>query len=64
LNDPPGGVLALFGHEYQFADPQMAAAVHGEAYSLYAPELLDDLSALTEFGAGWACLGKVEHPTF
>ena len=38
----PGGVLALFGHEYQFADPQMAAAVHGEAYPRYAPELLDD----------------------
>jgi hypothetical protein len=32
----------LFGHEYRFADPGMAAAVHGEAYPRHAPELLDD----------------------
>jgi SAM-dependent methyltransferase len=37
----PGGVLALFGHEYGFADPPVEAAVH-EAYRPHAPELLDD----------------------
>ena len=38
----PGGVLALLAHQYGFADPRMAAAVHGEAYPRYAPEMLDD----------------------
>jgi hypothetical protein len=37
----PGGVLALFGHEYRFADPPVEAAVHA-AYVPHAPELLDD----------------------
>ncbi len=38
----PRGALALFGHEYQFADPELAAVLHGDVYPKYAPELLDD----------------------
>ena len=37
----PGGVLALFGHEYTFADPHVEAAVNA-AYARHAPELLHD----------------------
>ena len=37
----PGGVLALFGHEYAFADPHVEAAVNA-AYARHAPELLHD----------------------
>jgi SAM-dependent methyltransferase len=37
----PRGVLALFGHEYRFADPPVEAAVHAQ-YAVHAPELLDD----------------------
>jgi SAM-dependent methyltransferase len=48
----PGGVLAVFGHEYRFADPQMAAAVHGEAYAQYAPELLEDPADTSPGGPG------------
>jgi SAM-dependent methyltransferase len=48
----PGGVLALLGHEYRFANPQMAAAVHGEAYAQYAPELLEDPADTPPGGPG------------
>jgi hypothetical protein len=34
-------VLALFGHEYAFADPEVGAAVNA-VYERYAPELRDD----------------------
>lgn len=37
----PGGTLALFGHEYRFADEPVEHAVHA-AYGVHAPELLDD----------------------
>lgn len=38
----PGGVAAIFGHRYHFADQAMADAVHGEAYAVHAPELMDE----------------------
>jgi SAM-dependent methyltransferase len=38
----PGGVLAVFGHGYAFADDELARAVHEEAYARVAPELLAD----------------------
>jgi SAM-dependent methyltransferase len=37
----PGGTLALFGHEYRFADPAVEQAVHAQ-YAIHAPELLED----------------------
>jgi SAM-dependent methyltransferase len=40
----PDGVLALFGHEYWFADPPVETAVHA-VYADHAPELLDDPAA-------------------
>jgi trans-aconitate methyltransferase len=36
----PDGVLALFGHQYAFADSDVEADVHA-AYARHAPELLD-----------------------
>jgi SAM-dependent methyltransferase len=36
----PGGVLALFGNRYDFADPEVKAAVQ-VAYRAHAPELVD-----------------------
>jgi SAM-dependent methyltransferase len=36
----PGGVLALFGHQYGFADPAVEAELN-RVYARYAPELLD-----------------------
>jgi SAM-dependent methyltransferase len=36
----PGGALALFGHMYGFADPELEAEVN-KAYARYAPELRD-----------------------
>lgn len=38
----PGGVLAVFGHSYTFADADLARAVHEEAYGRFAPQLLGD----------------------
>jgi SAM-dependent methyltransferase len=52
----PGGVLALFGHAYGFADDALARAVHEEAYGRLAPELLDpagDARALSGPEDGW-----------
>jgi SAM-dependent methyltransferase len=37
-----GGVLAVFGHAYVFADGALADAVHEQAYARVAPELLRD----------------------
>jgi trans-aconitate methyltransferase len=36
----PGGVLAVFGHRYLFADPAMETAVT-RAYATHAPQLVD-----------------------
>jgi SAM-dependent methyltransferase len=37
----PGGTLALFGHEYAFADPDLEEKIN-DVYRQVAPELLDD----------------------
>ena len=48
----PGGVLALFGHEYRMADP----GFEGEVRALYgrlAPQLVDDGADSSDPAAGW-----------
>jgi hypothetical protein len=36
----PGSPIALFGHQYRFADEEMLRAING-AYAVHAPELVD-----------------------
>ena len=49
----PGGVLALFGHEYRTADPVFEAEVRG-LYGRLAPHLVDDGDeGATDPEAGW-----------
>jgi trans-aconitate methyltransferase len=66
----PGGVLALFGHQYKFADPAIEVRLN-EAYARHAPELLDDpqkpaptLHWLAAELAGSALFTDVEQRTF
>jgi SAM-dependent methyltransferase len=44
----PGGVLAVFGHGYDFADGVLARALHEEVYARVAPELLPDPAELPD----------------
>ena len=50
----PGGVLALFGHEYRLADPVFGAEVRA-LYGRLAPDLVgdDDDEGSTDPRAGW-----------
>jgi SAM-dependent methyltransferase len=59
----PGGVLALFGHRYGFADPEVEAAVN-EVYARCAPDLLDGGQLNPAPAADWLTAELAGSPLF
>jgi SAM-dependent methyltransferase len=57
----PGGVLALTGHQYGFADPEMLPALT-VAYQRYAPHLVHGSAA--QSGSDWKVSEMVGSPLF
>jgi hypothetical protein len=59
----PGGVLALFGHQYGFVDAGFEAELN-KAYARYAPELLDDPATVPAPTAHWLTVELAGSPRF
>jgi SAM-dependent methyltransferase len=59
----PGGVLALFGHQYGFADPEVEAEIN-KVYARYAPELLDQARLPPAPTAAWMTTELAGSPLF
>jgi SAM-dependent methyltransferase len=59
----PGGVLALFGHQYGFADLEVEAEIN-EVYARYAPELLDQARLPPAPTAAWMTTELAGSPLF
>jgi hypothetical protein len=59
----PGGVLALFGHQYGFADPEVEAEIN-KVYARYAPELRDKARLPPAPAAAWMTTELAGSPLF
>lgn len=60
----PGGVLVVCGHGYNYADPEIEAAL-SEVYGRFAPELIDtEGSGPPRPYAAWALEEMVDSPLF